>query len=87
MVVLWAGAFAAIKHLLDAGLSAPEIAAARFLMVAPAFAATLYLSGGLPGLSRRDWTRVIVAGLCWVAVYHLALNGCEVVRQVRVTVS
>ena len=48
MVVLWAGAFAAIKHLLDAGLSAPEIAAARFLMVAPAFAATLYLSGGLP---------------------------------------
>jgi drug/metabolite transporter (DMT)-like permease len=77
VVVLWAGAFAAIKHLLDAGLSAPEIAAARFLMVAPAFAATLYLSGGLPGLSRRDWTRVIVAGVCWVAVYHLALNEGE----------
>src|SRR6185312_7829719 len=65
VVVLWAGAFAAIKHLLEAGLSAPEIAA------------TLYLSGGLPGLSRRDWTRVIVAGVCWVAVYHLALNEGE----------
>ncbi len=29
VVMAWGGAFAAIKHLLDAGLSGPDIAAAR----------------------------------------------------------
>ena len=77
VVVMWAGSFAAIKHLLDGGLSGPEIAAARFLMVVPAFALTLYAAGGLRGLSRGDLVRIVVAGVCWVAIYHLALNEGE----------
>jgi drug/metabolite transporter (DMT)-like permease len=74
---MWAGSFAAIKHLLDSGISGPEIAAARFLMVVPAFAVTLYAAGGLRGLSRSDITRIVAAGVCWVAIYHLALNEGE----------
>jgi drug/metabolite transporter (DMT)-like permease len=77
VVAMWAGSFAAIKHLLDGGISGPEIAAARFLMVVPAFAVTLYAAGGLRGLSRGDLTRIVVAGVCWVAIYHLALNEGE----------
>jgi drug/metabolite transporter (DMT)-like permease len=77
VVVLWAGAFAAIKQLLDAGLSSPQIAGVRFLMAAPGFAYLLYRAGGLPAISRGDLARVAVAGLCWVAVYHLALNQGE----------
>lgn len=76
-MVMWAGSFAAIKHLLDSGVTGPEIAAARFLMVVPAFAVTLYAAGGLRGLSRGDLVRIAVAGLCWVTVYHLALNEGE----------
>lgn len=77
VVVLWAGAFAAIKQLLDAGLSSPQIAGIRFLMAAPGFAYLLYRAGGLPAISRRDLVRIAVAGLCWVAIYHLALNQGE----------
>jgi drug/metabolite transporter (DMT)-like permease len=77
VVVLWAGAFAAIKQLLDAGLSSPQIAGIRFLMAAPGFAYLLYRAGGLPAITRRDLARIAVAGLCWVAIYHLALNQGE----------
>ena len=37
VVVAWAGAFAAIKHLLDAGVAAPEIALGRCALAAPGF--------------------------------------------------
>lgn len=77
VVVLWAGAFVAIKQLLDAGLSSPQIAGIRFLMAAPGFAYLLYRAGGLPAVSRGDLARIAVAGVCWVAVYHLALNQGE----------
>jgi drug/metabolite transporter (DMT)-like permease len=74
VVVVWAGSFSAIKHLLDAGLSAPEVAAGRYLIAAPGFVAVLLASGGLPALSRRDLARIAVAGLLVVGVYHLSLN-------------
>jgi drug/metabolite transporter (DMT)-like permease len=77
VVVLWAGAFAAIKQLLDAGLSSPQIAGIRFLMAAPGFAYLLHRAGGLPGIGRRDLVRIAAAGVLWVAVYHLALNQGE----------
>jgi drug/metabolite transporter (DMT)-like permease len=74
VVVVWAGSFSAIKHLLDAGLSAPEVAAGRYLVAAPGFVIVLIASGGLPGISRRDLGRVALAGLLVVAVYHISLN-------------
>jgi drug/metabolite transporter (DMT)-like permease len=74
VVVVWAGAFSAIKHLLDAGLSAPEVAAGRYLIAAPGFLLVLHASGWLPGASRRDLGRILVAGLLVVSVYHLSLN-------------
>jgi drug/metabolite transporter (DMT)-like permease len=74
VVVVWAGAFSAIKHLLDAGLSAPEVAAGRYLVAAPGFVIVLVASGGLPGISRRDLGQVALAGLFVVAVYHISLN-------------
>jgi drug/metabolite transporter (DMT)-like permease len=74
VVIVWAGAFSAIKHLLDAGLSAPEVAAGRYLIAAPGFLLVLHTSGWLPGVSRRDLGRMLVAGLLVVAVYHLSLN-------------
>jgi drug/metabolite transporter (DMT)-like permease len=77
VVVVWAGAFAAIKHLLSAGLTGPEIAAARFLLAAPGFAVAFWWSRGLPGAGRAELIRIAVAGVLVVAVYHVALNQGE----------
>ena len=74
VVVVWAGAFSAIKHLLNAGLSAPEVAAGRYLVAAPGFVVVLLAAGGLHAVSRRDVARIAVAGLLVVSVYHLSLN-------------
>jgi drug/metabolite transporter (DMT)-like permease len=75
-VVVWAGAFAAIKHLLSTGVTGPEIAAGRYLVAAPGFAAALRMSRG-GGVSRRDMPRIVLAGVLVVSVYHLALNAGE----------
>jgi drug/metabolite transporter (DMT)-like permease len=77
VVVVWAGSYAAIKALIDDGLAAPDVALGRYLVAAPGFAVALILSGGLPGLGRRDLGRLVVAGLLVVAVYHLSLNAGE----------
>jgi drug/metabolite transporter (DMT)-like permease len=77
VVVFWAGAFSAIKHLLGSGLSAPQIAAGRYLLAAPGFAVALWMAGGLSGVSRRDLARIALAGLFVVTVYHLTLNEGE----------
>ena len=77
VVVIWAGAFAAIKQLLHDGLTAPDIALGRYLIAAPGFIAALVVTRGLPGLDRRDLSRLVAAGLLVVVVYHLALNAGE----------
>ncbi|HSD03331.1 MAG TPA: DMT family transporter [Gaiellales bacterium] len=77
VVLVWGGSFAAIKALVDHGLHAPDIAVGRYLIAAPGFGIALAAAGGMPGLTRRDAVRVIVAGLFVVAVYHLALNAGE----------
>jgi drug/metabolite transporter (DMT)-like permease len=77
VVVVWAGAFAAIKQLLHDGLAAPDIALGRYLIAAPGFAAALAANRGLPGLHRRDLVRLVVAGMLVVVVYHLSLNAGE----------
>ncbi len=77
VVIVWAGAFAAIKELLHDGLTAPDIALGRYLIAAPGFAVALVLTRGLPGASRRDLLRLVAAGLLVVVVYHLSLNAGE----------
>lgn len=74
VVVFWAGAFPAIKALLDQGLAAQDIALLRYLVAAPGFAFLLWRSGGLPGLTRADATRLAAAGLLVVGGYHVSLN-------------
>jgi drug/metabolite transporter (DMT)-like permease len=77
VVVAWGGAFAAIKALLGDGLAAPDIAVGRYLVAAPGFAIALVLNRGLPGATRRDVVRLVLAGILVVTVYHLSLNAGE----------
>jgi drug/metabolite transporter (DMT)-like permease len=77
VVVVWGGAFAAIKALLGDGLAAPDIALGRYAVAAPGFAAALVLNRGLPGATRRDLLRLGLAGILVVTVYHLSLNAGE----------
>lgn len=74
VAVLWAGAFSAIKALLDHGMAAADIALLRYLVAAPGFALLLWRSGGLPGLTRRDAARLAAVGLLVVVGYHVSLN-------------
>jgi drug/metabolite transporter (DMT)-like permease len=74
VAVLWAGAFSAIKALLDHGMAAGDIALLRYLVAAPGFALLLWRSGGLPGLTRRDAVRLAAVGLLVVVGYHVSLN-------------
>jgi drug/metabolite transporter (DMT)-like permease len=74
VMVVWAGAFAAIKALLDHGTSAEDVAILRYLVAAPGFAVVLWLARGLPGLGRGDFLRILGAGVLVVAGYHLSLN-------------
>ena len=73
-MVVWAGAFAAIKALLDHGTSAEDVAILRYLVAAPGFAVLLWRARGLRGLGRADAVRVVAAGALVVAGYHLSLN-------------
>ena len=73
-IVVWASAFSVIKALIDHGVGAEQIALSRYLVAAPGFAFLLWRAGGLPGLNRRDATRLVVAGVVIVAGYHLSLN-------------
>lgn len=75
VAVLWAGAFSAIKALLDHGMAAGDIALLRYLVAAPGFALLLWRSGGLPGLTRRDAVRLAAVGLLVVVGYHVSLNA------------
>ncbi|HXV56657.1 MAG TPA: DMT family transporter [Gaiellaceae bacterium] len=72
--VAWAGAFSAIKALLDHGIAAEDVALLRYFVAAPGFAAVLWLSGGLPGLTRKDAVRVALIGVLVVGGYHVSLN-------------
>ena len=73
-IIIWASAFSVIKALIDHGIGAEQIALGRYLVAAPGFAFLLWRAGGLPGLDRRDATRLLVAGVVIVAGYHLSLN-------------
>jgi drug/metabolite transporter (DMT)-like permease len=74
VAVVWAGAFPAIKALLEHGMAAEDVALLRYLVAAPGFALVLWRAGGLPGLTRRDAVRLAAAGVLVVAGYHISLN-------------
>jgi drug/metabolite transporter (DMT)-like permease len=74
VAVVWAGAFSAIKALLDHGMAAEDVALLRYLVAAPGFALVLWRAGGLPGLTRGDAVRLAAAGVLVVAGYHISLN-------------
>lgn len=74
VVVVWAGSFSVIKQLLDDGVVAGDIAILRYVIAAPGFAYILWRARGLPGLTRADAARVVVAGLLVVVGYHMFLN-------------
>jgi drug/metabolite transporter (DMT)-like permease len=73
-IFIWASAFSVIKALIGHGIGAEQIALSRYLVAAPGFAFLLWRTGGLPGLNRRDASRLLVAGVVIVAGYHLSLN-------------
>jgi drug/metabolite transporter (DMT)-like permease len=77
VVVVWGGAFAAIKALLGDGLTAPDVAIGRYLVAAPGFVVALILNRGLPGATRGELLRLALAGILVVSVYHLSLNAGE----------
>ena len=52
-VALWCSSFALIKHLVDAGLGAQDVAIGRFVVAWPGFVYLLWRAGGLPGLTPR----------------------------------
>ncbi|MGH3111595.1 MAG: DMT family transporter, partial [Gaiellaceae bacterium] len=74
VVVIWAGSFSVIKDALDEGVAAIDIAILRYAVAVPGFAFILWRARGLPGLTRRDAVRVVLAGLLVVVGYHLFLN-------------
>jgi drug/metabolite transporter (DMT)-like permease len=77
VVLVWAGAFAAIKYLLDTALTGPEIALARYLISVPGFVLAFRFAGGLPGITRGGLARIAVGGIFGTTVYHIALNEGE----------
>ena len=76
-VALWCPSFALIKHLVDAGLAAQDIAAGRFVVAWPGFLYLLWRARGLPGLTRGEALRILLASAGGVTAYHLALNEGE----------
>jgi len=74
VVVIWAGSFSVIKALLDDDVAAGDIALLRYAIAAPGFGFILWRARGLPGLTRSDAARVLVAGLLIVVGYHMFLN-------------
>src|SRR3954453_16680616 len=76
VVLLWGGAFIAIKALLDDGIAGDDLAVLRFAIAAPCFV-VLLVRHPLHGLRRRDLVRLAVCGVLAVVVYHVSLNSGE----------
>ncbi len=74
-LVLWASAFVAIRHL-GQDFHPGALSLGRQLVAALALAAVVLVRGSRkPAL--RDWPTIVVIGVLWFAVYHVALNEAE----------
>lgn len=74
--MLWASAFVAIRHL-GHDFSAGPLTLARQGVAAVALG-TVALRSGLPRPTGRQWVSIVIIGVLWFSVYHLALNQGEV---------
>lgn len=74
-LVLWASAFVAIRHL--AGDFSPGALSLGRVAIGSVCLGVVALGHGLPRPTRRDWVSLVVIGVLWFAVYHLALNEGE----------
>ncbi|KAA1422073.1 DMT family transporter [Nocardioides humilatus] len=74
-LVLWASAFVAIRHL-GHDFSAGPLTLARQGTGAVALG-FFALRSGLPRPTGRQWISLIVIGVLWFSIYHLALNQGE----------
>jgi hypothetical protein len=54
-VALWCASFALIKHLVDAGLAAPDVALGRFLVAASGFALAVAIGARALGEPVTAW--------------------------------
>ena len=74
-LVLWASAFVAIRHLGEdfnpGALSFGRQAVAGIVL------GVVVLARGFTRPARRDWLTIVVIGVLWYAVYHVALNEAE----------
>jgi drug/metabolite transporter (DMT)-like permease len=74
-LVFWASAFVAIRHLGD-DFSAGAMTLGRQAVGAIALG-LVALRYGMPRPTRAQWRSIVVIGVLWFAVYHLALNQGE----------
>lgn len=75
-MVLWASAFVAIRHL-GADFRPGSMALGRQLVAVVALGLVVVAGRGLPRPRRQDWPSILVIGVLWFAVYHVALNAAE----------
>jgi drug/metabolite transporter (DMT)-like permease len=82
-VVLWASAFVAIRHV-GHEVSAGGLALARLLVASAVLGAVILVRrGGRGGCRPVAWPRramwpwLLACGLCWFALYNVALNAAE----------
>ena len=76
-VALWCGSFALIKHLVDSGLAAQDIAMAASSWPGPASRTCSGARAGCRDCAGGDALRILVAAAGGVTAYHLALNAGE----------
>lgn len=74
-LVLWASAFVAIRHLGE-DFHPGALSLGRQAVAAVVLAFVVFARGWTPP-QRRDWPVLILIGVLWYAVYHVALNEAE----------
>ena len=74
-LLFWASAFVAIRHL--KGDFSPGALSLGRVAVGAICLGAVALGRGVPRPSRRDWLTLVVIGVLWFGVYHLALNEGE----------
>jgi drug/metabolite transporter (DMT)-like permease len=75
-MVFWASAFVAIRHL-GGSFDPGPLSLGRMLIGAVLLTVFMGLKGTWVRPTGPEWLRLIVIGLLWYAVYHVALNAGE----------
>ena len=75
-MVFWASAFVAIRHL-GGSFDPGPLSLGRMLTGAVVLSLIMLVSGHWVRPTGQEWLRLLVIGLLWYAVYHVALNAGE----------